>query len=63
MSVNKEINLKYIKEFSKINVAAICKELGVNKSNLWRGNASPEAIKKVKDEIERRLKELNKNTI
>lgn len=61
MSINKEIDLKYIKEFSKINVANICKELGVNKSNLWRGNASPEAIKRVKEEIEKRLNELNKH--
>lgn len=60
MSVNKELDLKYIKDFAKINVAKICKELGVDKSNLWRGNASAETIKKVKEEIKRRLEELNK---
>jgi hypothetical protein len=60
MSVNKEINLKFIKEFSKITIAAICKELGIDKSNLWRGNASEEAVKKVREEIEKRIHELDK---
>ena len=60
MSVNKEIDLKFIKEFSKITIASICKELGVNKSNLWRGNASEEAVKKVREELERRIEELKK---
>lgn len=60
MSVNKEIDLKFIKEFSKITIASICKELGVNKSNLWRGNASEEAVKKVREELERRIEALKK---
>lgn len=60
MSVNKEIDLKYIKDFGKIKIATICKELGIDKSNLWRGNASEEAVKKVREEIEKRLAELNK---
>lgn len=60
MSVNKELDLKYIKDFSKIKVVSICKELGIDKSNLWRGNASPEAIKKVREEIEKRINELDK---
>ena len=58
MSVNKERNLKFIKDFSKIKVAAICKELNIDKSNLWRGNASEEAVKKVKEELKKRIKEL-----
>lgn len=58
MSVNKALDLKFIKEFSKINVANICKELGIDKSNLWRGNASEEAVKKVREEIEKRFDEL-----
>ena len=60
MSVNKELNLKFIKEFSKIKIATICKELGIDKSNLWRGNASEEAVKKVREELEKRINELNK---
>lgn len=58
MDVNRERDLKFIKDFSKIKVAVICKDLGVNKSNLWRGNASGEAVKKVKEELKKRLKEL-----
>jgi hypothetical protein len=60
MSVNKKRNLKFIKEFSKINVVSICKELGIDKSNLWRGNASEEAVKKVREELEKRIEELKK---
>ena len=58
MDVNKERDLKYIKDFSKIKVAAICKDLNVDKSNLWRGNASGEVVKKVKEEIKKRINEL-----
>lgn len=58
MSVNKERDLKFIKDFSKIKIAAICKELKVDRSNLWRGNASEEAVKKVKEEIKKKFKEL-----
>ena len=53
-------DLKYIKDFSKITIATICQDLGIDKSNLWRGNASEEAIKKVREELERRINELNK---
>lgn len=60
MSVNKEKDLQFIKDFSKIKIAIICKELGVNKSNVWAGNASPEAIKKVREELEKRIEELDK---
>lgn len=58
MSVNKEKDLKFIKDFGKIKIAVICKELGINKANVWAGNASPEAIKKVREELERRIEEL-----
>lgn len=59
MDVNRERDLKYIKDFSKIKVAAICKDLKVDKSNLWRGNASGEVVKKVKEELIKRIKELD----
>ena len=60
MGVNKEKDLQFIKEFSKIKIATICKELGINKSNVWAGNASEEAIKKVREELEKRIEELKK---
>lgn len=59
MDVNKERDLRFIKDFSKIKVAAICKDLKVDKSNLWRGNASGEVVKKVKEELIKRIKELD----
>lgn len=60
MSVNKEKDLKFIKDFSKIKISTICKELGINKSNVWAGNASEEAIRQVRKELIRRINELNK---
>lgn len=53
-------NLEFIKAFSKISIAQICKDLKVNKSNVWSGNASEDSIKKVREEIERRYEELKK---
>lgn len=58
MDVNKERDLKYIKNFSKIKISEICRELKVEKANLYRGTASAEAIKKVKEEIKKRLNDL-----
>ena len=58
MDINKEVNLKFIKNFNKISVAKICKDLGIDKSNLYRGNASADSYKKVKEEIIKRFKEL-----
>lgn len=60
MEVNKKNYLDYIKEFQKIKLSKVCKDLGVDRTNLIKGLASTEATKKVKEEIERRLKELNK---
>lgn len=61
MGVNnlaKEQDLKYIKEFSKINVSSICEELKINKSNLWSGRASAKNIETVKNKIKEQLEKL-----
>lgn len=58
--MNKEMDLKWIKEFSKITVVSVCKELKIDKSNLWSGKASTENTARVKEEIEKRLKALEK---
>lgn len=50
-------DLDFIKDFSKIKIAPICKKLNIDKSNLWAGKVSSEKVKQVKDEI---IKELNK---
>lgn len=57
----KEKDLAFIKAFSKITIQNICKELQVNKSNVWRGNASAEAIKKVREEIEKRIQQIKED--
>lgn len=51
-------DLEFIKAFSKIKVKTICDELGIDKSNLWRGNTSPENIKKVKEKIIEKIESL-----
>lgn len=58
MDVNKERDLRYIKNFSKIKLSEICRELKINKENIYRGTASPEAIEKVKEEIKKRIDQL-----
>lgn len=56
--MSKEQDLRYIKGFSKINVASICNELHIDKSNLWAGRASAKNVEAVKEKIEEKLKEL-----
>lgn len=51
-------DLKFIKDFSKITIAGICRDLNVNKSNLWHGTAKKEAIKKVAEEIKKKYNSL-----
>ena len=55
----KEQYLQFIKKFSKINVSAICKELGIDRFNILHGRASEETTKKLYDEIKKRLRKLN----
>lgn len=54
---NKKItnNLQYIKEFSKISVSSICRDLKIDRSNLLNGKLSEEKILLVKLEIQRKL--------
>ena len=51
-------DLEWIKAFSKIKIIDICRDLKINKPNLWTGRTSAENISKVKKEIQKRLKEL-----
>lgn len=52
--------LKYIKNFSKISILGICRELKIDRSNLLRGVSSKSNEKKVYDKIQEKLKELEK---
>lgn len=58
MSVNKEKDLKYIKDFSKINISSICKEVGIDRSNLLKGKASEKSTELVRQTIQEKLKNL-----
>jgi hypothetical protein len=58
MDVNKQKDIKYIKDFSKINIRDICKELNIDKSNVYRGIASAEKIRQVKEELQKRIENL-----
>lgn len=51
----KDDDLTYIQNFSKINVSQICRDLKVDRANVLNGRASKETIRKVKEEIEKRL--------
>ena len=48
----------YIKEFSKINISAICRKLNIDRSNLLNCRSSSENRKKVKEEIESQIAKL-----
>lgn len=58
MDVNKKVDLDFIKGFSQITITKICKDLNVDRPNLIKGNASLETTRKVKEELEKRLKNL-----
>ena len=59
----KEIDTKFIRQFSSISVRNICADLGFEKNyqNIMSGTTSLNKIKKVREEIERRLEMLNEN--
>ena len=57
----KEINANYIRKFTDIKVKNICIELGleIDYQNIMSGTASAEKIEKVRNEIEKRVEQLN----
>lgn len=57
--MSKESDLKYIKKFTSINIAQICKDLNVDRGNLFNGRASEKNTKLVREELQRRLTTLN----
>lgn len=61
--MNNNKDLQFIKDFSKITIVSICKDLKINRGNLLNGKASQENTKKVKEEIIKRIKELNKSSL
>lgn len=59
MDINKKRDLEYIKKFTQITITSICKDLKIDRTNLIKGNASAETTRKVKEELKKRLDELN----
>ena len=56
--MNKEEDYKYIKKFMGISLVKICEELKVNYSNVVKGRASLETTGKVREALEKKIKEL-----
>ena len=52
--------LKFIKQFSNINISKICKNLGINRSNILNGKSSETTTRLLYDEIKKELNELLK---
>lgn len=51
----KEKELKFIKEFTNINITDICKELGVQPNNVYAGKAKKETYTNIRYCIYREL--------
>ena len=51
-------NLEYIKKFSKINIAGICRKLNIDRGNLINGRLKENVNKLVRQEIESELAKL-----
>lgn len=55
---NKEKDLKFIKNFSKITISKACENVKVARQNVMKGTASEKNIEKVKEEIEKQIANL-----
>ena len=53
--MTKEQDYQFIKKFTKISISQICRDLEIDRINVMNGKASASNIKKVKEELERRL--------
>ena len=50
--------LEKIKQLNKINIATICKELNINRSNLYNGRTTEENEKRVYERIVEEYKKI-----
>ena len=53
-----EDDLKFIKEFSKINIKDCCKSLGFSSSNFWAGRLSEDKVHLIRKLIESKVSAL-----
>lgn len=51
-------DLEFIKKFSKIRISDICKNLKIQKNNVYTGKTKKENISRVKNEIYKELANL-----
>lgn len=51
-------DLEFIKEFNKITISLICRELGIDRGNLYNGRTTCENEHKVKRAIEDKIAKL-----
>ena len=58
--MKRQNDLQFIKDFSKITISKVCRDLKVDRGNLMNGRASEENTKLVKEEIKKRLTTLIK---
>lgn len=56
--INNLEEYKYIRAFSKISIASICRNLKINRSNIMSGKSKKENYKLVKKEIEKEIAKL-----
>lgn len=56
--MTKEEDIKFIKGFTKITIKSICKDLNIDEYNVCKGTASAKNIRKVKEEIQKRYKDI-----
>lgn len=56
-SKQKEKDLQFLKDFAKISISSICRDLDVSNINLMNGRSGAKTTKRVKEEL---VKELNK---
>ena len=54
----KEKDLKFIKAFSEITVAKLCRELVIDKANLYHGLVRDDKIHELKEILKQKLEEL-----
>ena len=54
----KEKDLKFIKAFSEITIARLCRELVIDRANLYHGLVKEDKIHELKEELKKKLEEL-----
>ena len=56
--MDKEKDYKFIKDFTKITIAGICKKLSIDKSNVSNNKASKAKMHEVRSELDKRIQKL-----